>query len=188
MVDKVNAIVLAGGSAFGLDAATGVVRWLDEHNIGWRRAHREGADRAGRDPLRPAASATTRRSARPPTAATRPPRPRRPARCAKAASAPAPARRSASSAARAPLRADEVGHRQRLASRMPNGLVVAAIVAVNAVGDIIDPDTGKVVAGVRNPDGTFADARKILRSGALCAARRGPARTRRSASSPPTRS
>ena len=35
MVDKVNAIVLAGGSAFGLDAATGTVRWLEEHNIGW---------------------------------------------------------------------------------------------------------------------------------------------------------
>jgi L-aminopeptidase/D-esterase-like protein len=48
---------------------------------------------------------------------------------------------------------------------LPNGLSVGAIVAVNAVGDIIDPDTGKIVAGVRNPDGTFADARKILRSG-----------------------
>src|SRR2546423_2065959 len=35
MVDKVNAVVLAGGSAFGLDAATGAVRWLEEHNIGW---------------------------------------------------------------------------------------------------------------------------------------------------------
>src|SRR5207342_2020437 len=45
------------------------------------------------------------------------------------------------------------------------GLIVAAIVAVNAVGDIIDPATGRIVAGVRNPDGTFADARKILRSG-----------------------
>jgi L-aminopeptidase/D-esterase-like protein len=49
---------------------------------------------------------------------------------------------------------------------LPNGLVVAAVVAVNAVGDIIDPASGKVVAGVRNPDGTFADARKILRAGA----------------------
>jgi L-aminopeptidase/D-esterase-like protein len=48
---------------------------------------------------------------------------------------------------------------------LPSGLVVAAIVAVNAVGDIINPATGQVVAGVRNPDGTFADARKILRSG-----------------------
>jgi len=36
-------------------------------------------------------------------------------------------------------------------------------VAVNAVGDIVDPATGKVLAGVRNADGTFADARKILR-------------------------
>src|SRR5205823_13069216 len=35
MVDQVNAIVLAGGSAFGLDAATGTVRWLEEHNIGF---------------------------------------------------------------------------------------------------------------------------------------------------------
>src|SRR5919109_1563840 len=48
MVDKVNAIVLAGGSAFGLDAAGGVVRWLDEHNIGWPTA-------AGRVPIVPAA-------------------------------------------------------------------------------------------------------------------------------------
>jgi L-aminopeptidase/D-esterase-like protein len=53
------------------------------------------------------------------------------------------------------------------AIRMPNGLVVAAIVAVNAVGDIVDPSTGKVVAGVLNRDGTFADARKIIRSGGL---------------------
>src|SRR5262245_52802176 len=35
MVDKVNAVVLSGGSAFGIEAATGAVRWLEEHNIGW---------------------------------------------------------------------------------------------------------------------------------------------------------
>src|SRR5262249_39570786 len=35
MVDRVNAIVLAGGSAFGLDAASGTVRWLEEHDIGF---------------------------------------------------------------------------------------------------------------------------------------------------------
>src|SRR5207244_2529196 len=51
--------------------------------------------------------------------------------------------------------------------RLPNGLVIGAIVAVNAVGDIIDPDSGKVIAGARNPDGTLADARKILRGGAI---------------------
>jgi L-aminopeptidase/D-esterase-like protein len=48
---------------------------------------------------------------------------------------------------------------------LPNGLVVGAIVAVNAVGDIVDPATGKIVAGVRNADNSFADARTILRSG-----------------------
>ena len=35
LVDKVNAIVLSGGSAFGLDAAQGVVRYLEERKIGW---------------------------------------------------------------------------------------------------------------------------------------------------------
>src|SRR5215213_5061324 len=34
LVEKVHAVVLAGGSAFGLDAATGVMRYLDEHKIG----------------------------------------------------------------------------------------------------------------------------------------------------------
>ena len=51
---------------------------------------------------------------------------------------------------------------------LPNGLVVAAIVAVNAVGDIIDPTNGNVVAGVRTEDGkSLADVRSLLRSGAL---------------------
>jgi len=50
---------------------------------------------------------------------------------------------------------------------MADGTVVAALVAVNAAGDIIDPATGRVVAGVRTEDGKgFADARAILRSGA----------------------
>ena len=49
--------------------------------------------------------------------------------------------------------------------KLPNGLVVAAIVAVNAVGDIIDPATGQVVAGARGSDGRLLDARKLLRGG-----------------------
>jgi L-aminopeptidase/D-esterase-like protein len=49
----------------------------------------------------------------------------------------------------------------------PDGLIVSAIVAVNALGDVIDPATGRVVAGVRTPDGRgLADARVLLRSGA----------------------
>jgi L-aminopeptidase/D-esterase-like protein len=60
------------------------------------------------------------------------------------------------------------------AIELPNGLVVAALMAVNAVGDVIDPSTGEVVAGVRGEDGTgLADARRLLRSGALVGGRSG---------------
>ncbi len=51
---------------------------------------------------------------------------------------------------------------------LPNGLVVGAIVAINAVGDVVDPATGQIVAGVRTADGkSVADVRKLLRSGEL---------------------
>ena len=61
---------------------------------------------------------------------------------------------------------------------LPDGLVVAALVAVNAVGDVIDPATGKVIAGVRTADGKgFADARLRLRSGATFTARPGESTT-----------
>ncbi|MGE5200185.1 MAG: P1 family peptidase, partial [Rhodospirillaceae bacterium] len=49
---------------------------------------------------------------------------------------------------------------------LPDGVVVAALVAVNAFGDVIDPATGRVVAGVRTADGKgLADARVLLRRG-----------------------
>jgi L-aminopeptidase/D-esterase-like protein len=51
---------------------------------------------------------------------------------------------------------------------MPDGLIVAALVATNALGDIIDPSTGQIVAGARTADGRgFADARALLRAGNL---------------------
>ena len=49
-VQQVHAITLAGGSAFGLDAATGVMRYLEERNVGYDVRSREGPDRAGRHP------------------------------------------------------------------------------------------------------------------------------------------
>ncbi len=49
---------------------------------------------------------------------------------------------------------------------LPSGLTVAALVAVNAAGDIIDPSTGEVIAGARTADGEgLADVRMLLRSG-----------------------
>jgi L-aminopeptidase/D-esterase-like protein len=161
LVDKVNAVVLAGGSAFGLDAATGVVRWLDEHNIGWPAG-------PSRVPIVPAAILFD-------LGVGANPKVRPTADCGykAAAAATSGAVQEGSVGAGAGATVGKLGGPARSTKSglgtasitLPSGLVVAAIVAVNAVGDIINPATGQVVAGVRNPDGTFTDARKILRSG-----------------------
>ena len=161
MVDKVNAVVLAGGSAFGLDAASGTVRWLDEHNIGWDVG-------IARVPIVPAAILFDL-----PVGGN--PRIRPTADCGfraaeAASSAPVPEGTIGAGAGATvgksggPNRAMKSGLGS-YSITLANGLSVGAIVAVNAVGDIIDPDTGHIVAGVRNPDGSFADARILLRTG-----------------------
>ena len=164
MVDKVNAIVLSGGSAFGLEAATGTVRWLEERKIGWK------VGQAGVVPIVPAAILFDLPFGGKPNI-------RPTAECGYAA---------AGAATDGPVVEGNVGagagatvgkmgmNRSMKAGIgsasivLPNGLVVAAIVAANAVGDIVDPTTGQVVAGVRTEDGRgLADARKLLRSGVL---------------------
>jgi alkaline phosphatase D len=181
MVEKVNAIALSGGSAFGLDAAQGVVRYLDEHNVGYKTG-------AGVVPIVPAAILFDLgfggNSKIRPTAD-----------CgykAAAGATDAPVIEGnvgagagatvgkmggvvagSQSARRMPMKAG-IGS---AAIVLPNGLVVAAIVAVNAAGDIIDPDTGRVVAGSRNPDGTLADVRRLLREGAIGTRPRGAENT-----------
>ena len=76
LVEQVHAVLLTGGSAFGLDAAGGVMRWLEERDIGLDAAAR-GADRPGGGAVRPGRG----RRARPPRAPTRLRRPaRRPPR------------------------------------------------------------------------------------------------------------
>lgn len=162
MVDKVNAVVLSGGSAFGLDAATGAVRWLEEHNMGWDV-------RIAKVPIVPAAILFDL-----PVGGN--PKIRPTADCGYKAAAAATSGKvqEGSVGAGAGATVGKSGGAQGRAMKaglgsyaitLPNGLTVGAIVAVNAVGDIIDPDTGQVVAGVRNPDGTLADARKLLRAG-----------------------
>lgn len=161
MVDKVNAVVLSGGSAFGLDAATGAVRWLEEQNMGWdvRIAKVPIVPSAilfdlpvgGNPKIRPTADCGYRAAA---AATTGPVQ-----EGSIGAGAGATVGKSGG-----PGRSMKAGLGS-YAIVMPNGLVVAAIVAVNAVGDIIDPDTGKVVAGVRTAENTLADARLLLRAG-----------------------
>jgi L-aminopeptidase/D-esterase-like protein len=161
-VEQVNAVFLTGGSAYGISVGDGVMRYLDEKKIGFKIAGTVV-------PIVPGAvlmdlgfggSANIRPNAE----------------CGY---------RAASTASDGPVAEGNVGagagstvgkilgNRDRAmkaglgtyAITLPNGLVVAALVAVNAVGDIVDPTTGAVVAGVRTPDGKgLADARTLLRS------------------------
>ena len=164
MVDRVNAIVLSGGSAYGLDAAQGTMRYLEERGIGWP------VGRGGVVPIVPSAilfdlgfggDAKIR-----PTADCG-------YKGAQAASDAAVREGNVGAGAGATVGKLGGGGAMKAgigsaARVMPNGLVVAALVAVNAVGDIVDPETGRVVAGARNPSGKgLLDARQLLRSGAL---------------------
>lgn len=166
-VQVVNAIVLAGGSAYGLDAASGTVQWLDEHDIGYP------AGPAGVVPIVPSAVLIDLWFGGDPKIRPGPDCGYRAAAAASAAplvegnvgaGAGATVGKTAGTMAAGnagPMKAG-IGS---AAIRLPNGLVVAAMVAVNAVGDVIDPMTGQVIAGVRGPDGKPADARTRLRSG-----------------------
>ena len=165
LVDKVNAIVLSGGSAYGLDAAQGVVRYLEEHKVGWN----VGA--AGVVPIVPSAILFD-------LGFGGDPKIRPTADCgyqAAVAASDGPVQEGNVGAGAGATVGKLAGPARAMKSgigsasiRLPNGLIVAAIVAVNAVGDVIDPSTGQVVAGVRMPDGTaLADGRKLLRDGSL---------------------
>ncbi len=147
-VRQVHAIVLAGGSAFGLEAATGVMRWLEEHNVGYETP-------GGKVPIVPAAVLYDLGIGDPKI------RPDANAgyRACAAASTTRPAEGSVGAGAGASIgklfglaRAMKGGV-GTAAIHLASGLVVGAIVAVNALGDIVDPGTGRVIAGARTSDG-----------------------------------
>jgi L-aminopeptidase/D-esterase-like protein len=159
-VQVVHAVVLSGGSAFGLDSATGVMKYLEEQGIGY------GAFKV---PIVPAAILFDLPFGNRPKVR---PGPDCGYQAAKSASDGPVAEGNVGAGAGATI--GKMGGPGRSmkggvgssAIVMPNGLVVAALVAVNAVGDVIDPSNGQVVAGVRTPDGkALADARKLLRTG-----------------------
>ena len=168
-VQQVHAIVLAGGSAFGLDAASGVMRYLDERNIGFKvNGFNVGPINV---PIVPAAILID-------LAVGGNPKIRPTADCGYAAAMAAttgPVAEGNVGAGAGATIGKSAGPQRAMKGglgsasiTMPDGLIVAAIVAVNALGDVIDPSTGKVVAGVRTPDGKdLADARVLLRAGAV---------------------
>lgn len=163
MDTRVNAIVLSGGSAFGLDAASGVMRYLDERGIGYHLGSKVipivpsailyDLGLEGDRKIRPDADCGYQAAA--------------------AASKAPPEEGSVGAGAGATV--GKLGRGKPMKGgfgtasvTLESGLTVAAAVAVNAVGDIVDPATGQVVAGALDADGsTLLDARRFLREGAL---------------------
>ena len=160
LVDCVHAVLLAGGSAWGLDAASGVMQWLEENNIGLAVGY-------GLVPIVPAAvlfdlpvgDASIRPDAKAGYAA-----------CA-AASRIAPLQGNVGAGAGA-LVGKLFGMARAMkggigtASITVDGITVGAIVACNALGDVVDPATGKTIAGARTADGTaLLDSRSAVIAG-----------------------
>lgn len=160
LVDKVHAIMLAGGSAWGLEAATGAVRWLEERGVGLDVA-------VGRLPIVPAAVLfdllVGDMRIRPDAAAGY-------AACAAASSAD-PAEGNVGAGAGAVVgKVFGIQHAMKggvgTASITVDGVTVGALIACNALGDVIDPDTGHVMAGARTDDGQgMRDTRRALLRG-----------------------
>jgi L-aminopeptidase/D-esterase-like protein len=145
LVEEVHAIVLAGGSAFGLDAATGVVRYLEEKNIGFNTG-------TVKVPIVPSAILYDlnlgRADVRPDSAMGY--------RAAASASSGKPAEGNVGAGAGASVGkmfGSKLSMKSGLGTAsmdMGNGILVGAIVAVNAFGDVIDPQTGSLIAGLRS--------------------------------------
>jgi L-aminopeptidase/D-esterase-like protein len=144
MVEKVHAILLAGGSAFGLDAARGVMRYHEERKIGFNTG-------VARVPIVPAAilfDLAIGRSDIRPTAEMGY------QACQNATNQP-PQQGNFGAGTGATV-GKIFGMGQAMKSGigtcsidLGGGLIVAAIVAINAFGDVVDPKTRKIIAGAR---------------------------------------
>lgn len=160
LVQQVHAVLLSGGSAWGLDAASGVMRWLEENNIGLQTGY-------GLVPIVPAAvlfdlgvgDARIRPDA---TAGYQ---------ACTVASAQAPAQGNVGAGSGA-LVGKLLGMARAMrggigtASVSAGGVTMGALIACNAVGDVFDPATGRLLAGARSTDGQrIAGTRDALLAG-----------------------
>lgn len=144
-VQKVHAILLAGGSAFGLDAATGVVKYLEDKKIGYQTG-------VARVPIVPAAILFDLNIGDP---NIRPDAEMGYQACQNA-SAVIVETGSVGAGTGASV-GKLLGMGQAVKSgigtasiEIGSGVMVGAIVAVNAVGDVVNPDTGQILAGLRS--------------------------------------
>lgn len=161
LVQHVHGIVLAGGSAFGLEAATGAVRYLTERGVGFAYGH-------GVIPIVPSAilfDLGVGRHDRWPDADAG----YKAAAAAKRSTAEGNVGAGAGATvgkALGPSRAMKGGIGTASESSV-HGLIAGVIAAVNASGDIVDPDTGVVLAGARREDGSIDETLTVLREGRI---------------------
>ncbi len=162
LVKQVHAVLLSGGSAWGLDAASGVMRWLEENGIGLDTGH-------GLVPIVPAAVifdlGVGDGRIRPDAQAGY--------RACAAASRSPPAQGNVGAGSGA-LVGKLMGTSRAMkggvgtASVSAAGVTVGALIICNAVGDVLDPATGRLLAGARTPDGhALLNTRDALLAGQL---------------------
>src|SRR3954468_21591536 len=168
LVERAHAVVLCGGSAFGLEAASGVARELAAAGVGY--------DAGGiRVPIVPAAvifDLALGDAAWPDVAGGRAPAPAAAPPAAAAATSNEPERGCVGAGTGATV-GKVLGIERATKSGIGTasldaggGLIVGAVVVANAGGDVVDPSTGAVVAGTRAPDGSgFADSVALVRRG-----------------------
>jgi L-aminopeptidase/D-esterase-like protein len=158
LVQQVHAVVLAGGSAFGLAAADGVMRYLEERGIGFRMGK-------AIVPIVPAAVifdlSVGDGSVRPD--------PEMGYQACLAATDGQPAVGSVGAGTGATVGKIR-GHSYAMkggvgtfSQSFGDGIIVGALTVVNALGDVINPDTGQIIAGARDPQsGAFLDTVKQM--------------------------
>ena len=150
MVEEVHAIVLTGGSAFGLDAAGGVMRYLEEHSIGIDIG-------VAKVPIVPAAAILDLGFG---SASVRPDAASGYRACEQATAEAIPQGNIGAGTGATVGKLLGPGFMMKgglgsASTRMDDGTLVGAIVVVNALGYVIDPQTQQVIAGARNPLGGF---------------------------------
>lgn len=155
LIQKAHAVLLTGGSAFGLDAAGGVVQYLEEQNVGFP---------AGpvRVPIVPAAVIFDLGVG---DAKVRPDREMGYQACLNATDEPVAmgtvGAGTGATVGKAPGVMSSLGGIGSACKYLESGLIVAAIVVVNALGNVVNPDTGEIVAGGKE-DGSFVDITERL--------------------------
>ena len=184
LVGVVHAVLLSGGSAWGLDAASGVMRWLEEHGVGLR----VGAAPGQTVPIVPAAVLFDLHVG---DARIRPGADAGYAACA-AASRDAPTQGNVGAGAGATVgKLFGMGHAMKggigSAAVTLNGVTVGALIAVNALGDVVDPPQAHPLPARAPPTAARCAAawRRCWRARRRCRCWR--ASTPPSAWSPPTR-